>query len=230
LKTFSGFPEGKVPAVTLPEPLYSQLVPIIDDLDELKVTVLVLWRLSRVQTVTAPWVTIKELRADHSIRSATAQSVEGSWEKALERALARAVTRGTLLMCPYEMADKSIEIRYFANSPRGRATVAALRRGETPDRFIARDRPNIFTLYEQNIGPLTALISEDLTEAESTFPAEWIEEAFHEAVKLNKRNWKYIYAILKRWQEEGKDEVDRRDRERDPKRYTKGKYGHLIQH
>ena len=230
MKIFSGFPEGKVPVVSLPETLYDQLIPIIDDLDELRVTLLVLWRLSRMQSAAAPWVTLKELRADNAIRTVTSQSINGTWEQALERALARAVNRGTLLACSYEMADKSMEIRYFANSPRGRATVAALRRGESPDRFVTDERPNIYTLYEQNIGPLTALLSEDLTEAESTFPEAWIEEAFHEAVKLNKRNWKYIYAILKRWQEEGKDEVDRRDRETDPKRYTEGKYGHLIKH
>ena len=58
-------------------------------------------------------------------------------------------------------------------------------------------RPNIYTLYEENIGPLTALIAEELREAEETYPADWIEEAFREAVRMNKRNWKYVHAILK---------------------------------
>jgi DnaD/phage-associated family protein len=230
MKVFSGFPEGKVPGVTLPESLFNLLVPMIDDLDELKVTLLVLCRLSRMQSNAAPWMTIKELRADHAIRSALMVNGDDSWEDALECALSRAVSRGTLLTHHYELADKTIEIRYFANSPRGRATVKALRRGENPDRFVVGERPNIYTLYEQNIGPLTALISEELSEAESTFPEDWIQDAFLEAVKQNKRNWKYIYAILTRWQEEGKYEVDRRDRETDPRRYTEGKYGHLIKH
>ncbi len=230
MQTFSGFPEGKVPMVTLPEPLFSQLVPLIDDLDELKVTLLMLWRLSCIQTIAAPWMTMASLRADHILRSALALGTGQTFDQALERVLAQAVARGTLLAYPWELADSTIEMRYFANSPRGRATVAAMGRGETLDRFVVADRPNIFTLYEQNIGSLTALLSEDLVEAEAVFPAAWIEDAFHEAVKANKRSWKYISAILNRWQEEGKDEVDRRDRETDPRRYTEGKYGHLIKH
>jgi DNA replication protein len=228
--TFSGFPESKVPEISLPESFFSQLVPLIDDLDELKVTILVLWRLSQMQSTAAPWVTKAELYTDPSIRTALAYDDEESANQALDRALTRAVARGTLLTCTWDLADKTREFRYLANSPSGRATVDAMKRGEMPDRFVVEQRPNIYSLYEQNIGPLTALISEDLTEAEKEFPAEWIDDAFHEAVRINKRNWKYIYAILKRWQEEGKDEVDRRDRETDPRRYTEGKYGHLIQH
>jgi len=95
---------------------------------------------------------------------------------------------------------------------------------------VQAERPNIFTLYEQNIGPLTAILSEDLMEAERTYPASWIEEAFHAAVSRNKRNWSYIHAILERWHTEGKDEVDRRDRETDTRRYIEGEYGDLIQH
>jgi DNA replication protein len=230
MKTFSGFPEGKVPVITLPEVLFSQLIPLIDDLDELKVTVLVLYKLSLMQSEAAPWISLDELQADHAIRSAVEFSPERSWQKSLERALARAVTRGSLLVYPYILADQSIEMRYFANSPRGRATVNALKRGENPARYLTEQRPDIFSLYEQNIGPLTALISEDLMEAESTFPMEWIEEAFHEAVLQNKRSWKYVYAILRRWQEEGKDEISRRNRERGSEEHKKGEYQHLIKH
>lgn len=230
MKTFSGFPEGKVPVVTLPEALFSQVIPLIDDLNELKVTLLVLWSLSALQTSGAPWITLTELQGAPEIRNALNNTGEINWEHTLHQALDRAVARGTLLTTSCLLADQSTEIRYFANSPRGRASVAAIQRGEELEQFKELERPNIFGLYEQNIGPLTALISEDLAEAEETFPGEWIEDAFHEAVKANVRNWKYVYAILKRWQEEGKDEVDRRDRETDPKKYIEGKYGHLIQH
>jgi len=58
------------------------------------------------------------------------------------------------------------------------------------------DRPNIFILYEQNIGLLTPPIADELRQAEQTYPAGWIEEAFREAVSLNKRSWRYIRAIL----------------------------------
>ena len=66
------------------------------------------------------------------------------------------------------------------------------------------DRPNIFTLYEQNIGLLPPLVAEELREAGERYPQEWIEEAFRLAAQQNKRKWSYIRAILRRWETEGK--------------------------
>ena len=226
LTRFSGFPESRVAVVVLPDLVFSDLIPQIDDLAELKVTLLVLRRLAQMQSDAAPWVTLAELRADPAICAALGDAVETQ----LASALARATQRGTLLVAPWQLADGTVERRYLANSPRGRAAQRAMQRGVEPARAIKTARPNIFALYEQTIGPLTAILSEDLMEAEKTYPAEWIEEAFYEAASRNKRNWKYIHAILERWRTEGKDEVDRRDREADPRRYIEGKYGDLIQH
>jgi DnaD/phage-associated family protein len=81
-------------------------------------------------------------------------------------------------------------------------------------------RPNIFRLYENNIGPLTPMIAEILQDAENTYPPAWIEEAIRIAVENNKRNWRYVEAILRRWQEGGRDErEDRRDTEKSLRRY-----------
>jgi DnaD/phage-associated family protein len=66
------------------------------------------------------------------------------------------------------------------------------------------ERPNIFVLYEQNIGLLTPMIASQLEDAADHYPADWIEAAFSEAVQRNKRNWKYISAILRRWETEGR--------------------------
>ena len=80
---------------------------------------------------------------------------------------------------------------------------------------IKEEKPNIFALYEQNIGLLTPMIAEELKEAEKLYPVSWIEEAFKEAVSLNKRNWRYISRILERWASEGKDSGEfRRDSKR----------------
>ncbi len=48
------------------------------------------------------------------------------------------------------------------------------------------------------------------------------EDAFRIAVENNKRNWRYIKAILRRWQEKGRHErqQDRRDTEKDRRRYA----------
>jgi DnaD/phage-associated family protein len=66
------------------------------------------------------------------------------------------------------------------------------------------EQPNIFVLYEQNIGLLTPMIASQLEDAADHYPADWIEAAFSEAVQRNKRNWKYINAILRRWETEGR--------------------------
>ncbi|MCH7997643.1 MAG: DnaD domain protein, partial [Chloroflexi bacterium] len=66
-------------------------------------------------------------------------------------------------------------------------------------------RPNIFSLYEENIGIMGHIMAEELKEAEKSYPQEWIEEAFREAVVQNKRSWRYIEAILKGWMTEGRE-------------------------
>jgi len=69
---------------------------------------------------------------------------------------------------------------------------------------IEVERPNIFVLYEQNIGLLAPMIADELKDATDQYPQEWIEAAFREAVQQNKRKWSYIRAILRRWETEGR--------------------------
>jgi|SRR5579863_4687905 len=66
------------------------------------------------------------------------------------------------------------------------------------------ERPNIFVLYEQNIGLLSPLIADELRDAADQYPTEWVEAAFREAVQHNKRKWSYIRAILRHWETEGR--------------------------
>ncbi len=47
------------------------------------------------------------------------------------------------------------------------------------------------------------MLADALKDAEQTYPPEWVAEALEIAVKNNKRNWKYVEAILRRWKEEG---------------------------
>ncbi len=90
---------------------------------------------------------------------------------------------------------------------------------QSPPWEAATERPNIYALYEDNIGLLSPMIAEQLREAEQMYPAEWIADAFKEAVSLNKRSWRYIARILETWEREGR---------RDGKsgRYTQKKAGY----
>jgi DnaD/phage-associated family protein len=225
MKTFSGFPPGKVRIVGIPEPTFTELIPIVDDLVELKLTLHVLWRLGR-QRSRVRYLRRADLVSDRVLLSGLG---DASAEK-LSWALERAVERGTLLQVEAPAGGATEEF-YFANTPKGRAAVEAIARGEWPTDLESAGRPNIFILYEQNIGMLTPLVSDELREAEQEYPAEWIEDAFREAVSLNKRSWKYIRAILERWRTEGRgDEAGRRSREADRRRYIEGEYGEYIEH
>lgn len=232
---FPGFVDDHSSAVTLPEAVFSELVPHLDHPDLLKVVLIALWRLSSARSEGAPWVTDRELQNDPAIVQALAgDQIVGRLATALRAAVACEV----LLAAEWRRADGTTETRYFANSPRGRASVSALGRGVSPVRAHVQERPNIFALYEQNIGALTAILAEDLMEAETEFPAVWIEDAFREAVRQNKRSWKYILAILNRWQAEGRDEIPRRtdgragpaepDRDAEARRFVEEAYNRLV--
>jgi DnaD/phage-associated family protein len=65
------------------------------------------------------------------------------------------------------------------------------------------ERPNIFKLYEENFGVLTPMIAETLQADLESYSFEWLEDAMKEAIEHNARNWKYVQAILRNWQEKG---------------------------
>jgi DnaD/phage-associated family protein len=208
MNEFRGFPNGRVAHTPLPDLLFSELLPLIDDLAELKVTLHVLWRLYHKKD-THQYVTQTELLGDGALLRSL-QALAAAPEEALHEGLRQAVARGTLL---YLEDPDSGEHVYLANSARGRRSLQQALLGEwTPAGGAAwvqpaapLERPNIFELYEQNIALLQPIIAEELKEAEQTYPADWIEDAFRIAVENNVRSWKYISRILERWASEGKD-------------------------
>jgi DnaD/phage-associated family protein len=236
---FEGLPAGKVEFDRIPAPFFSELLPQIDHLGELKLTLYILWRLDRM-TGDYRYVTVPDLLADGRFMVCFGAS-PSEQEAALQEALARCVARGTLLMA--EIPGQKTPLRlYFFNAPKGRAAVDAIQRGEWhPPLDEARlpieltpPRPNIYQLYEENIGLLTPLLAEALGDAQDEFPAKWIEEAFRIAVEKNIRNWRYIHAILRRWQERGYDvpeerRISQEDGSKDFRRYSQGEYADFIE-
>lgn len=214
---FRGFPEGKVRFTRLPAPFFTELLPQIDDLTELKVSLYALWFLEQLEGA------FRFVRLSDFVQDNVFMQGLPDGQPALERGLAGAVSRGTLLKA---QLDGESEEYYFLNSPRGRAAISALQKGSWRPTDVERqpvalemERPNIFRLYEEHIGPLTPMIAETLKEAEDTYPAEWIEDAVRIAVENNVRRWRYIQAILRKWQEEGRDDTDRRDTQENRRRY-----------
>lgn len=226
LPTFRGFGIGEEPLVNIPESLFRALLADIDDLGELKLTVYLFWRLSQVEG-DFPSIQREALRADEVfMRGLGSDPVTA--DTALDDALSSAIRRQTVLRALAPKGDGTVEV-FFLNTPRGRAAVQAISRGvwragKAGSADLQPERPNIYRLYEQNIGPLTPIVAETLRDAEMEYSPEWIEEAVRIAVQKNARNWRYVAAILRSWKEKGRDEQDRQDSEEDSSRYRKDKF------
>ena len=195
--------QRKTDFIPVPDSFFTQAMPKIQDLAELKVVLYVAYFILRKQE--RPYfVTYKELLS-HELMATMG-------EETLRQALDSAVEHGALLHSASNINGMLEDIYSLTIDSRQPPTI------------------NIFALYEQNIGMIQAMIAEELKEAEKLYPPQWIEEAFKEAVTLNKRSWKYIARILERWASEGKDSGEhRRDIKKDgPDKYIKGRYGHLV--
>lgn len=236
MSAFDGFKPGRVRHIRLPAPFFSDLLPLVDDLAELQVTLFCFYALHQKEGSyrylrrrdfdAAPWLA-QALRAARPDQDPAV---------ALEGALAQAVARGTLL-CARVKLDSGGETLYFLNTSTGRAAADQIRGGhyrpgDAPGPVeILPERPNIFALYETNIGALTPLISEQLKDAEAEYPAAWLEDALRLAVEHNKRSWRYIRAILERWHKEGKDSGHTGGPDQtDGKKYISGEYAAFIKH
>jgi DNA replication protein len=232
MKQFTGFPSGRVEFTPIPNAFFSAVLNDITDMAELKTTLHVLAMLYRKKGYPR-FVSFGELLENVPLM----QSLDGS-EESLREALKKAVATGTLLSLAIEK-DGALEEIYFLNDNAGRQAVARIGTGELtlpglkfspPVPVPAETLPDIFTLYEQNIGMLTPLIADELRDAEKLYPPDWIRDAIKEAVLHNRRNIKYINKILANWSVEGRgDGTYQRDtKETGPDKYFRGKYGHMV--
>jgi DNA replication protein len=233
MKGFSGFPAGKLRLTQVPNLFFSDLLPIIDNLAELKVTLYAFWALSQREG-NVRYLRLADFLSDTEFVKGLGPTIKLASE-ALMDGLERAVARGTFLHVNVESADGKMDL-YFLNTEKGRTAVDGITRGEwrpNPDEdepiTLLIERPNVFILYEQNIGPLTPIIADDLRDAEQTYPPRWIEEAIELAVQNNARSWRYILAILERWRQEGKhDATGRRDTQKELRQSIPPEYRDII--
>jgi DNA replication protein len=213
MKSFAGFPKGKVRLTPVPDLFFAELLPAIDDLAEIKLTLFMFWYLHR-QTGYPRYMTLDELLAEGPLLAAL-QGLGAEPAATLRGAVERAAARGTLLRLV--VGDNQGEVVYlFGNTPQGRQAVEEARRGEllleraghVREPHAEDLRPSIFRLYEDNIGLLTPLMAEELTLAADQYPEQWLEDALRIAVESNVRNWRYVRGILERWEREGRDEAN----------------------
>lgn len=205
---YKGFPR-KVRYVPVPAPLLESLLEEIDDLAELKCTLRVIAML-HVKKGHPRFVTLGELQADRTLTRSLGQDRDSA-SQSIEQGMAKAVRRGTIAVASVEESGARQQL-FTLNTEVNRTALEKIAEGATQVSPLPvsepwvepEDTPNIFALYEQNVGMLSPMIADELREAEELYPVEWISEAISEAVGLNKRSWRYISRILERWEHEGR--------------------------
>lgn len=211
---FSGIPSGSLKFTSVPNIIFSELLPLMDDAAQLRVALHIFYLLSQKKG-SPRFVTFDELRADTTLM----QALEFKNEN-LKRGLKKAVACGALLQTESESAAW-----YFFNTPESRKALEKIENGELKFGVNIRrvgehaaETPNIFKLYEQQIGTLNPIIVEELKEAEAEYPPDVILDAFRIAAENNVRSWKYVSKILLDWTRINKHEKTRRpsSRERRP--------------
>ena len=210
---FTGFPGGTL-YTPVPNPIFGPLLAQIQDLAELKVTLRGLWLLHRKRGFPRA-LSLAEFLNDQVLLRGLQVSESDPGEE-IQRGLRLAVARQTFLL--YQPDTDAPERQfYLLNTEADRRTLRRMEEGnglppgddltlaENLGDLPAEAQPNIFALYEDNVGMLSPILVEELKETEELYPWPWICRAFEIAVTENKRSWRYIAGILRRWAAEGKD-------------------------
>jgi len=231
---FQGFP-SRMEFTSVPNLLFSALLPQIDDLAELKATLHVIAALYRKKG--APrFAERSELLADAAVVESL-RDLGDDVAQVLDGALEKATARGTFIgLAAGEGADA--EMLYLLNDEAGRQAAAKVTSGNLTlagkkvklvpmAKVVSSD---IVAAYEDVIGLCDPNILRKLKEAERRYPADWILDAIREAALQKTHNIREVLKILEFWAAEAsKDGAYQRNPEKtDPDRYVKGEYGHVV--
>ncbi|MEM7029181.1 MAG: DnaD domain protein [Chloroflexota bacterium] len=233
---FNGFPPGELKFTSVPDLFFARLLPMLDDLAELKIILHVMWLRQRHAKQA---VSFAELQTDETLINGLSVLDEDPI-MILRDGLEKAVNHKAILHAQIE-DEAGLHDVYLLNSEGGRQMLEEMKAGKAGVVAVSEvevvsprsQRANIFDLYEENIGMLSALLVDELKDAEATYPDEWIQDAFKVAVENNVRKWSYIRAVLERMQTEGREYGTRKqfDQESQSKRwFTDEELEHYFKH
>lgn len=236
MKPFGGFP-ARMQFTPVPNLFFSRLLAEIGDIAELK-TLLFIFQAIYGKRGYPRYTTYHEMIGNASLISSLGDDGKTPTE-VLRDSLQMAERRGAIIHLVLER-DGVAEDLYFLNTEKDRQVVEKVRSGavELPGLKTTPQAcpepvpkaPDIFTLYEENIGLLTPMIADELREAEKLYPESWLRDAIKRAVEENKHKWSYIQGILERWAVEGKDDgtYPRHSKKTGTDKYIGQKYGHMV--
>ncbi len=217
MSVFSGFSGNTSATIPLPDAFLESILPQLDNTLEINLALYAFWALKHQDGNTRYLTSEDFYQAPEWVTRKV--SPKASRPK-IDNALQKFTQIGFLLSFRQEGAACPL---YFLNSVKGKALYQSCQQGlwqpgET-ERLFTQPVPTIYQLYEENIGPLTPLIADLLIDSEKTCSAEWVREAIEIAVKNNVRNWRYIEAILRSWQKDGRNAENKRNYEESYRQY-----------
>lgn len=211
----SGFPKG-TRYTPIPNPLLGTLLTEIEDIAEFKIILRVTWMLAQTKGYNR-FVTIEEIISDGIIRITAGKDsdrivdvIKSSIQMAVHRDIlvTRVLLKNRVPVRIYTLNDEASKVLFSRMEREG-----LLIEDDSVTDYLHNvievevpTRPNIYSLYEDNIGLLTPLLVDKLNDAERLYPDSWIRNAFEVAVSNNVRNWGYIEGTLRKWETEGKDD------------------------
>lgn len=247
-----GFPDG-ARATPVPDLFFSRDLASIADPLALRALLWLLWRVNRRPSRAPAAVRLADAAADETLGAAAAALGIGDADRpaAIGAAFDALIAAGRVLALTVPDAgepDGAGVTWLLVNDRTGRAELAALGADRSwlpdlapaapaavvpaDDAAAAPGLAEVVALYEANIGLVTPMLAEELTETASTYPLSWVAEAIREAVTHNARRWSYAKAILERWAREGRpeggDEGDRRGAGGSRQRDSEGPYADWI--
>lgn len=184
---------------SFPIEILTKVLKKIENIETIKFLIFTLYRF-QAENLKIQFFTKSQIESSNSLSEILADI------KKLDIILKELVELGVFISIETNYKNKKEQL-YFLNNARNRAAIRAIETGDwlpksNVEEITFVDRPNIYQLYEDNIGALTPIIAELLDEAEKEYSYQWIEEAFKLAVKKDARNWAYVEAILKRWKKD----------------------------
>jgi DNA replication protein len=201
-------PDESGDSVPVDREFFTGALPRISDLAELKLLLHVLDVSSQLKDSAVP---LRRLFDPSIVKSVCGDASPEPGELRIGRVLERALANGSLLRITVRNAG-SQEAYVLPATVANRAKIDGLYTGEaglaglpevSDDADVTLYRPNVFSIYEQHIGPLTPIVAEQLREAERSYPRAWLERAIELAGEYEHRSWRYVEAILADWERAG---------------------------
>ena len=169
-----GFPDDSK-LTPVPNLVFGPLLEELDDLPALKCLLRAFWLHSQKKSFPR-FLTRGELVTDRTMARALA-SERAQLDEALDGALGKLEELGLLIHLRMRQGEGNVDV-YMPNTREGRMTSAHVKakglgvtvQSPPRQRQAPAAKPNIFVLYEENIGIIGPIMAEILKSAEETYP------------------------------------------------------------